>query len=116
MENLAQIVSIPAILFIVYGILAFYNRVVHKRDGIWKRLIPLWAFLLGIFLSIFVFTMYPEIMPAPSLFTSVMLGAIAGLAATGLNQLMYQLFGKTETDESKEEKPTEDKKEDDTKE
>ena len=100
MEALGQIISIPAILFIVYGVLAFYRRVTDKKQGIWHRLIPLWALLLGTFLAIFTFSMYPEIMPAPSLFTSTMLGAIAGLAATGLNQLMNQLFSvEDETDE-----------------
>ena len=93
MEALGQIISIPAIVLLVYGVLALYNRITYnKKENIWRRLIPLWALLLGTFSAIFVFSMFPEIMPAPSLFTSTMLGAIAGLAATGLNQLMNQLF------------------------
>ena len=110
MEALGQIISIPVITLLVYSVLALYNRITYnKKETVWRRLIPLWAFLLGIFLAIFVFSMFPEIMPAPSLFTSIMLGAVAGLAATGLNQLMNQLFPvkqKAEEEKKQKEQPT----------
>lgn len=106
LANLAQIISVPAILLLVYGILSLYRRVTCKQKGaIWHRLIPLWAMLLGTFLGIFMFTMFPEITPAPSLFTAILLGATAGLGATGLNQLMHQLF--TVEDKKEEEEKTE---------
>lgn len=108
LSNLAQIISIPVILLIVYAVLSLYMRVTSKHDGsIWRRLVPLWALLLGVFIAIFTFSVFPEIMPAPSLFTSTLLGGIAGLGATGLNQLMYQLFSA----ETKEDKKEEAKKE-----
>ena len=107
LANLAQIISVPAILLAVYGILSLYRRITCKQTGtIWHRLIPLWAMLLGTFLGIFMFVMFPEITPAPSLFTAILLGATAGLGATGLNQLMYQLF--TAEDKKEEEKTEED--------
>ena len=104
LSNLAQIISIPVILLIVYAVLSLYMRVTSKHNGsIWRRLVPLWALLLGVFISIFTFSIFPEIMPAPSLFTSILLGGIAGLGATGLNQLMYQLFSAETKEDKKEE-------------
>lgn len=100
LESLAKIVGIIAIFLIAYAVLALYNKFAKKRGRIVRRLIPLWAMLLGIFLGIFVYSVFPEIMPAPSLFTSVILGAITGLAATGLNQLM-RLFDNDEEEEKK---------------
>ena len=109
LESLAKIVGIIAIFLIVYAVLALYNKFAKRRGRIVRRLIPLWAMLLGIFLGIFVYSVFPEIMPAPSLFTSVILGAITGLAATGLNQLM-RLFDGDEEEKKNEtlpEKPQE---------
>lgn len=111
LQNLAQIISIPAILLTVYAVLSMYMRMTSKKEGkIWRRLVPLWALLIGTFIAIFTFTMFPEIMPAPSLFTSILLGGIAGLGATGLNQLMYQLFSAGEEEDAK----AEEKKDEDT--
>ena len=109
LESLAQVIGIVAIFLIVYAVLALYNRFAKRKGRIVRRLIPLWAMLLGIFLGIFVYSIFPEIMPAPSLFTSVILGAITGLAATGLNQLM-RLFDGDEEEKKNEtlpEKPQE---------
>ena len=100
LESLAKIVGIIAVFLIVYAVLALYNKFAKRQGRIVRRLIPLWAMLLGIFLGIFVYSVFPEIMPAPSLFTSVILGAITGLAATGLNQLM-RLFDNDEEEEKK---------------
>ena len=111
LQNLAQIISIPAILLTVYAVLSLYMRITSKKEGkIWRRLVPLWALIIGTFIAIFAFTMFPEIMPAPSLFTSILLGGIAGLGATGLNQLMYQLFSAGEEEDAK----AEEKKDEDT--
>ena len=111
LQNLAQIISIPAIFLTVYAVLSLYMRITSKKEGkIWRRLVPLWALIIGTFIAIFAFTMFPEIMPAPSLFTSILLGGIAGLGATGLNQLMYQLFSAGEEEDAK----AEGKKDEDT--
>lgn len=111
LQNLAQIISIPAIFLTVYAVLSLYMRITSKKEGkIWRRLVPLWALIIGTFIAIFAFTMFPEIMPAPSLFTSILLGGIAGLGATGLNQLMYQLFSAGEEEDAK----AEEKKDEDT--
>lgn len=113
LESLAKVIGIIAVFLIVYAVLALYNRFAKRQGRIIRRLIPLWAMLLGIFLGIFVYSIFPEIMPAPSLFTSVILGAITGLASTGLNQLMRLFDGeeekKNETPEKPQEEPSEER-------
>lgn len=101
LEALAQVCSIPLMLIIIYAILAIYRKIIGDTPSVWHKLIPLWAALLGMVMGMFVYTVFPEIIPVTSLFTAVILGLITGLATTGLNQLL-RVFDKDTTNSKKE--------------
>lgn len=90
MENLIQIVSVPLITSLIYGVLAFYKQLVNGKETLIK-IIPIIAIVLGCVLGVIAFYGLPEIMPATNIFTAVLIGGASGLAATGTNQIFKQL-------------------------
>lgn len=89
MENAIEIISVPVIVSLVYGILAIYKQIVKSENLI--RLIPLWAALLGAILGVIAFYAVPEIIPADNILMAILIGGASGLAATGTNQIYKQL-------------------------
>ena len=118
MEHFIKILGILAILGLVYIAMAIYRRLVkNQSNGVWRRLIPMWAVLIGMSLGLIFFESVPEIMPTTDLLTSIILGGVAGWATVGANQFAKLTFGddskrrtgiKAEQVIIKEEKPTED--------
>ena len=80
MEHL-EIVSIPAIVAIVYGILQMLKSVIANER--FNRFIPLCAVILGAILGVMAFYVYPEIIPADNVIVALFIGAASGWAATG---------------------------------
>ena len=118
MEHFIKILGILAILGLVYVAMAIYRRLVkNQSNGVWRRLIPMWAVLIGMSLGLIFFESVPEIMPTTDLLTSIVLGGVAGWATVGANQFAKLTFGddskrrtviKAEQVIIKEEKPAED--------
>ena len=118
MEHFIKILGILAILGLVYIAMAIYRRLVkNQSNGVWRRLIPMWAVLIGMSLGLIFFESVPEIMPTTDLLTSIILGGVAGWATVGANQFAKLTFGadskrrtviKAEQVIIKEEKPAED--------
>ena len=118
MEHFIKILGILAILGLVYIAMAIYRRLVkNQSNGVWRRLIPMWAVLIGMSLGLIFFESVPEIMPTTDLLTSIILGGVAGWATVGANKFAKLTFGddskrrtviKAEQVIIKEEKPTED--------
>ena len=112
MENLIEIVSVPVIAAVVYGILVGYKKLVCKREDKEKflKIIPILAAGLGVIFGIISFYALPWIVAADNIFTAILVGGASGLAATGCNQIFKQLLKKPEDllkliakkDESKE--------------
>lgn len=117
MEHFIKILGILAILGLVYIAMAIYRRLVKDQsNGVWRRLIPMWAVLIGMGLGLIFFESVPEVMPTTNLLTSIILGGITGWAAVGANQFARLTFGedgkrrafiKAEQVIIKEEKPAE---------
>lgn len=117
MEHFIKILGILAILGLVYIVMAIYRRLVkNQSNDVWRRLIPMWAVLIGMGLGLIFFESVPEIMPTTDLLTSIILGGVAGWATVGANQFAKLTFGddskrrtviKAEQVIIKEEKPTE---------
>lgn len=120
MEHFIKILGILAILGLVYIAMAIYRRLVKDQsNGVWRRLIPMWAVLIGMGLGLIFFESVPEVMPTTNLLTSIILGGITGWAAVGANQFARLTFGedgkrrafiKAEQVIIKEEKPAEESK------
>ena len=120
MEHFIKILGILAILGLVYIAMAIYRRLVKDQsNSVWRRLIPMWAVLIGMGLGLIFFESVPEVMPTTNLLTSIILGGITGWAAVGANQFARLTFGedgkrrafiKAEQVIIKEEKPAEESK------
>ena len=120
MEHFIKILGILAILGLVYIAMAIYRRLIKDQsNGVWRRLIPMWAVLIGMGLGLIFFESVPEVMPTTNLLTSIILGGITGWAAVGANQFARLTFGedgkrrafiKAEQVIIKEEKPAEESK------
>lgn len=94
MEHFIKIIGILGTLAIVYIAMAIYRRLIRNQTNmVWRRLIPMWAFLIGVGLGMIFFVNVPEIMPTTSLFTSMIVGGVAGWAAVGANQFARLTFG-----------------------
>ena len=91
MENAVEVVTIPVIAAIVYGVMAVYAKLVEGKAAVWTSLIPVWAGLLGTALGVVAFYLVPEAMPADNVLTAVLLGLSSGLAATGADQVYKQM-------------------------
>lgn len=89
MDGIIEVISVPAIVVIVYVVLELY-KVIAKSEK-WLKLIPIWAALLGTALGILAYFTAPEIIPADNIITAILVGMTSGLAATGTNQILKQL-------------------------
>lgn len=120
MEHFIKILGILAILGFIYVAMAIYRRLVKDNSNVvWRRLIPMWAVLIGMGLGLIFFECIPSIMPTTNILTSIIVGGIAGWAAVGANQFARLTFGedgnrniyiKTEQVVIKEDKPAEEGK------
>lgn len=91
MENTYEIITIPAIVAVVYVIMAIYKKTVSGQASIWTNLIPMWGALLGAILGCIVFCASPELIPADNVLIAIIIGLSSGLCATGVNQVGKQL-------------------------
>ena len=118
MEGIIKILGIIATISVVYVLMAVYKRLIRKQENdVWRRLIPMWAVLLGIGLGILFSENIPEIMPLDGLLPAMILGGIAGWGSVGANQFAKLTLGedrfraviKAEKVIIKEDKQSEDK-------
>ncbi len=80
MENL-EIVSIPAIVAIVCGIMQMLKTAIANEK--FNRFIPLCAVILGAVLGVLMFYVYPSVIPADNVIVALLIGGASGWAATG---------------------------------
>lgn len=90
MESYLEIVSVPAIVMIVYGVTAAINYAVKKKET-FQRFVPLISLGLGIALGIVAFYAVPTIIPAENIFTAIVIGGASGLSTTSICQAIKQM-------------------------
>lgn len=83
-----EVVSVPVIAAIVYGIMTVYKNLFTAEK--WRRLIPLWSAVLGVILGVVAYYVAPEIIVADNILTAIEIGLFSGLGATGINQIYKQ--------------------------
>ena len=78
MENAVEVVAVPVIAAIVYGVMAVYRQLVAGKAAVWTSLIPVWAGILGTAIGVIAFS-------------AILLGLASGLSATGADQVYKQI-------------------------
>ena len=91
-----EIATIPALAAIVYTIIDIIKTAMGG-DEKFKRFIPLIACALGAVCGVIAFYFVPGVMGTENLLVAIVLGSASGLSATGTNQAVKQLTGKTNT-------------------
>ena len=86
-----SIATIPAVASAVYGIIELLKKFVFCENEKFRKLIPLVAALLGAIITLVVFLVSPDLIPATSWFSSM-------LSAVGVNQIKKQSEKKEEDD------------------
>lgn len=88
MESVTEVISVPVIAAIVYGVMAVYKQLLTAEK--WRKLIPLWSAILGVILGVVAYYVAPEIISADNILTAIEIGLFSGLGATGINQIYKQ--------------------------
>lgn len=94
MTNFSDFVTIPAITAIVYTIIDIVKTAVGG-DEKFKRFIPLISCGLGALIGTICFFCIPGVLETTNILVAIVIGAASGLSATGTNQAVKQLTGKT---------------------
>lgn len=87
-----MVTEIPIITAIVYALIAAYKASVSSEKLI--KIIPLIAAILGACLGAASWFAAPQVHAAADIFQAIYHGIVAGLAATGVNQVFKQLSTK----------------------
>ena len=80
-----DLISIPTIMVISYLITEIF-KLFSK-----KKYLPVVAGVSGLILGIISFYLVPELIGNTNLLTSIAIGIVSGLAATGSNQILKQI-------------------------
>lgn len=97
MTSIYEIATIPAIAAIVYTIIDIVKTAVGSTEK-FKRFIPLISCALGAIIGIVTYFCVPGVMETQNVLVAIVLGAASGLSATGTNQAVKQLTGKTKSE------------------
>ena len=80
-----ELVVIPTILVISYFVTEFFKLFVKKKY------LPVVSGLTGAILGVIAYFLTPNLIDNTNLLTSIAIGIISGLGATGSNQVIKQL-------------------------
>ena len=98
MTSIYEIATIPAIAAIVYTIIDIVKTAAGGAEQ-FKRFIPLISCALGAIIGTITYFCVPGVMETQNVLVAIVLGAASGLSATGTNQAVKQLTGKTDKTE-----------------
>lgn len=93
-----SISTVPIVCAIVYGTIEFLKHFFFCENERFKKFIPLLSSLFGAFVTLIMFFVCPEIVPAVSWESALLIGAASGLSAVGVNQIKKQIEKGGETD------------------
>ena len=89
-EIIMNLVSIPAIVLIVYWIINLIKVVTNENENV-KKLLPVIACFSGMILGAIIYIAVPNIIIADNIIYALIIGGASGMAATGTNQVFKQL-------------------------
>ena len=96
MEEVLNIISVPAIVLIVYWVINAIKIATNDSEN-FKRFIPIVACGSGIILGVVMYFAFPDMIMAQNLIYAIIIGGSSGLAATGTNQIFKQLSKSADT-------------------
>lgn len=85
-----EIICVPAIVSITYGIIEMYKKFIAKERETWLKIIPLIALIIGGVLGVALFLIAPTLIVAESVWVALIVGFASGLSAVGSNQVFKQ--------------------------
>ena len=85
-----SIATIPAVASAVYGIIELLKRFVFCENEKFRKFIPLLAAMMGAIITLIVFLVSPDLIPATSWYSSILIGLASGLSSVGINQIKKQ--------------------------
>ena len=85
-----SIATIPAVDSEVYGIIELLKRFVFCENEKFRKFIPLLAAMMGAIITLIVFLVSPDLIPATSWYSSILIGLASGLSSVGINQIKKQ--------------------------
>lgn len=88
-----SIATIPVVCGAVYALIEFVKYLLGGKVEKFKRFIPLVAGCAGAGISLLMFFIAPEMVPASTWYASLLIGAASGLSAVGVNQIKKQMQG-----------------------
>ena len=92
--------SVPSILIICYLVGEVY-KVLVKRNKEKYKFIPVLVSIVGGILAVVFYYTYPEmILNATNPIVALIIGVASGAASTGSNQIIKQLFGNKDVENS----------------
>ena len=90
-----EVVSVPVILIICYVFAEIFKVIFKGKEKLFK-LIPMLVSILGGILGILIFLTNPElILNATNIWNALLVGIISGASSTTTNQIVKQLFKKS---------------------
>lgn len=90
MEELLNVVSVPAIAAVVYWAVNLLKYTTKSNEKL-LRFIPLISAVLGAGCGVVAFFFIPAIMPVDNVLVAIVYGGASGLTATGFNQIIKQI-------------------------
>lgn len=88
--SLLGIFFVPIIFGLVFACMAIYKHLVKDKNEMWTKLIPIWAGLLGITLTVYFFYKFPQLLIAEDVVSAMVLGLTIGLSTVGMHQVGKQ--------------------------
>ena len=88
-----SVATIPAVCGVVYALIELIKYVFGGKAEKIKRFFPLIAGVAGAGISLLMFFVVPEMVPASTWYASLLLGAASGLSSVGVNQIKKQMQG-----------------------
>jgi hypothetical protein len=86
-----SVITIPFIVGLVYAITEVIKLFLSKKYPDINKFLPIIAGVSGIAISIIIFFVEPEIIPATTWYYSAIIGLASGLSAVGINQVGKQI-------------------------
>lgn len=92
-----EVFSVPTLTALVYAVITAIKEISANDERI-KKYIPLIALAVGMIIAGIAHVYEPEFLNATDMVSALITGAASGLAATGSNQIVKQLFGNKNED------------------
>ena len=85
-----SVVTIPVVVALVYAVVEFFKNFIFENTKKFSKCIPIIATALGGAFTLIAFFVSPEVVPAATWYSALLMGCASGLSAVGVNQIKKQ--------------------------